>query len=224
MTSAKSNAVWLQLGAAFVLFAVTAFPVGLRSQGLAAGNELLEFFESEQHRFSVLTYSQAYVDDEHEKVLYRGTLYAGIHSFALNGCEVVAHVAVEDRFSGAIQHKIGFGRARYEQTGELTDDTVYEYRFTLNQLNPEEIKNFRARPAEFLTDTNFECEEDRSCNFSWVRLVSRDTEMHESRTVNGIQNLSSNVKSIALPVASPQLAAEAVRVLQGAARACTTNK
>ncbi len=119
----------------------------LHAQMLPEGGALLEFIASEQQRFSVLTYAQSYLDDQHERVSYTGTLYEGIHSFKLSECEVVAQVAVQDRFSGAIEHRSGLGRVQYERTGELTDDTVYEYRFSLAKLDAGEITDPRARPV-----------------------------------------------------------------------------
>ena len=106
------------------------------AQTTPEGGELLKFIASEQQRGSVLTYSQSYVDDQNERVSYNGTLYAGIHLFKLEECKVTARVAVEDRYSGAIEHR-GLGRVRLEPTGELKDDTVYEYRFNLGDLSAD---------------------------------------------------------------------------------------
>jgi hypothetical protein len=220
MASSKSTAIHRRWGAVAIL-AITSWLLRthLSAQAIPEVAELAHFFASEQ-RFSVLTYSQTYMDDDHERVSYKGTPYNSIHSFGLKGCEVVADVAVEDRYSGAIQHKIGLGRVRYEQTGELTDDTVYEYRFSLTSLKANEIQDFRARPAEFSRDTNFQCQEDRLCELSWVRLTTRDTAINETRTVNGFQDLNRKVNVIALPTASAELAADVVKLFRGAVRAC----
>lgn len=222
MNSAKSTIVCFQLRRlALILVIMSCLSrVDLQAQVLPEGGALLEFIASEQQRFSVLTYAQSYLDDEHERVSYTGTLYEGIHSFQLNECEVVAQVAVQDRFSGAIEHRSGLGRVRYERTGQLTDDTVYEYRFGLAKLNAGEITDSRARPVQFLSDTNFQCQEDRSCSLSWVRLRSRDPAISETRTVNGIQDIDTKVSSIVLPMASADFAANAVKVFSSAARAC----
>ena len=154
----------------------------LHAQMLPEGGALLEFIASEQQRFSVLTYAQSYLDDQHERVSYTGTLYEGIHSFKLSECEVVAQVAVQDRFSGAIEHRSGLGRVQYERTGELTDDTVYEYRFSLAKLDAGEITDPRARPVQFLSGTNFQCQEDRSsacrgCDLDRKTLISAKKEL-----------------------------------------------
>jgi len=206
---------------ALILAIVTCLSgANLHAQVLAEGGALLEFIASEQQHFSVLTYAQSYLDDQHERVSYTGTLYEGIPSFKLNECEAVAQVAVQDRFSGAIEHRSGLGRVHYERTGELADDTVYEYRFSLAKLNADEITDSRARPVQFLSETNFQCQEDRSCNLSWVRLRSREAEISETRTVNGIQDIDTKVLSIVLPMASADFAANAVKVFRSAARAC----
>jgi hypothetical protein len=195
----------------------------LWSQVLPEGGALLNFVASERQRGAVLTYSQSYIDDQHEKVSYTGTLYTGIHLFRLDGCEVVARVNVEDRYSGAILHKSGLGRVHIEQTGDLVDDTVYEYRFSLGKLNADEIHDLRAIPAQFAGNTNFRCEEDQSCHLSWVRITSRDHEISETRSVDGIQDIDSRVSSIALPMASPEIAANAAKLFAGAAQACAAD-
>jgi hypothetical protein len=87
-------------------------------------------------------------------------------------------------------------------------------------LNPDEIEDFRARPAEFGSGTNFQCEEDRLCELSWVRLTSRDTAISETRTVNGLQDLNRRVNAIALPIATAELVADVVELFRGAVRAC----
>jgi hypothetical protein len=222
MTSAKSTIVCVQLRrvALIVVIMTCLSGANLHAQVLPEGGALLEFIASEQQRFSVLTYAQSYLDDAHERVSYIGTFYEGIHSFHLNECEVVAQVAVQDRYGGAIEHRSGLGRVHYERTGELTDDTVYEYRFSLAKLDAGEIADSRARPVQFLSDTNFECQEDRSCSLSWVRLRSRDAEISETRTVNGIQDIDTKVSSIVLPMASAGFAADAVKVFSSAVRAC----
>jgi hypothetical protein len=127
-----------QLRRRFFMLAIMAFlfPTHLWSQVLPEGGARLDFVASERQRGTVLTYSQSYIDDKFEKVFYQGTLYTGIHSFKLDGCDVATGVDVEDRYSGVIQHKSGFGRVHMEQTGELTDDTVYQYRFTWASWTP----------------------------------------------------------------------------------------
>jgi hypothetical protein len=226
MNSPISNIASLPFGRSVVIAVIMTclFQPDLCSQVLPEGGALLEFVASAQQHFSVLTYSQSYLDDQRERVSYAGTLYLGIHSFKLNECDVAAHVAVEDRFSGAIAHKGGLGRVHYEQTGELTDDAVYEYRFSLNKLNADEIAAFRARPAQFIGDTNFQCEGDPSCDLWWLRLIAQDAEISETRTVNGIQDTDTKVSSIALPMGSPDLAAKAVKLFSSAVRACAADK
>jgi hypothetical protein len=224
MASSKSTTIYRRWGTVAILAIIPwLLRTHLSAQAISEVAELAHFLASEQQRFSVLTYSQTYMDDDHERVSYKGTLYNAIRSVGLKGCEVVADVAVEDRFSGAIQHKIGVRRVRNEQTGELTDDTVYEYRFSLTSLNADEIQNFRARPAEFSRDTNYQCQEDRLCDLSWVRLTSPDAAINETRTVNGLQDLDRKVNVIALPIASAELATDVVKMFRGAVRACAAN-
>ena len=76
--------------------------------------DLVSFIATEQQRGSVLTYTQSYTDDQNERVSYAGTLYTGIRLFKLDECQVIARVAVEDRFSGRIGHR-NFGRVQADR-------------------------------------------------------------------------------------------------------------
>jgi hypothetical protein len=223
MNSAMGKFVWARLRRAiFVLLIITQVSrPNLYSQMSSEGGALLEFIASEQQHGSVLTYSQSYIDDQNEQVSYTGTLYTGIQLFKLDGCKVMARVAVEDRFSGATDHKSGFGRVHTERTGYLTDDTVYEYRFSLSELSVDGIHDLLAMPAQLNVNTSVRCEEDRSCNLSWLRLIAPHGAIAETRTVNGIQDKDSRVTSIVLPMVSPEIAANAAKLFSGAVRACS---
>jgi hypothetical protein len=223
MNSAMGNFVWARLRRALFVFLITAqvSRPNLYSQMSSEGGALLEFIASEQQHGSVLTYSQSYLDDEHERVYYTGTLYTGIQLFTLDGCNVTARVAVEDRFSGATEHRGGFGRVHTESTGFLTDDTVYDYRFSLGELSADGIHDLRAVPAQLNSNTSVRCEEDRSCNLSWLRIMAPNGAIAETRTVNGIQDKDSRVTSIVLPMMSPEIAANAAKLFSGAVRACS---
>jgi hypothetical protein len=110
MASSKSTTIYRRWGMVAILAIISwLLRTHLSAQAIPEVAELAHFLTSEQRRFSVLTYSQTYMDDDHERVSYRGTLYNAIHSVGLKGCEVVADVAVEDRFSGAIRHRTGVG-------------------------------------------------------------------------------------------------------------------
>ena len=140
--------------AVFVLFIIANLASrNVEAQMTPEGGELLDFIASEQQRGSVLTYSQSYVDDQNERASYNGTLYAGIHLFEIDECKVTARVAIEDRYSGAIEHR-SLGRVHLEQTGELKDDTVYEYRFSLGELNANAVHALSAVPAQLNINTS----------------------------------------------------------------------
>lgn len=207
----------------FVLFVFANLPaIRLDAQMTPASGELLDFMTSEQQRGSVLTYAQSYLDDQNERVSYKGTLYVGIPLFKIDGCKVMARVAVQDRFTGAIEHR-NFGRIRLEQTGELTDDTVYEYRFNLGDLSAEALHALDAVPGQLNRSTSVHCEEDRSCNLSWIQITAANRKIAETRTVNGIQDLDSNAESIVLPMASSDVAARAAKSFNLAIQSCLVN-
>jgi hypothetical protein len=207
----------------FLLCLISLFGSGLvDSQVTPESGHLLSFIASEQQRGSVLTYTQSYTDDQNEFVSYAGTLYAGIRLFKLDECQMIARVAVEDRFSGKIGHR-NFGRVHFESTGELTDDTVYEYHVSLHDLSPDGIHELRAVPSEMNINTTFRCEEDWFCNLYWVHITAPDNKIAETRTVNGIQNLDTKATSIVLPMASQELAVQGAKLFRAAIRACSTN-
>jgi hypothetical protein len=208
--------------AVFVLIIAKLSSVNAGAQMTPEGGALLNFIASEQQHGSVLTYSQSYVDDENERVSYNGTLYAGIHLFKLDECKVMARVTVQDRYSGAIEHK-KLGRVRLEQTGELVDDSVYEYRFSLSELLPDAVHALGAVPGQLNINTSVRCEEDRSCKLSWIQVTAPNGEIAETRTVNGIQNLDSKASSVVLPMASLEAAAQAAKLFSLAIRACSVN-
>jgi hypothetical protein len=208
---------WIQLRRAILLLCLTSGTI--ESQMTSEGGELTDFIASEQQRNSVLTYSQSYTDDQHERVSYAGTLYAGIRLFKLDECKVVARVAVEDRYSGTIEHR-GFGRVHFERTGELTDDTVYEYHLSLGELTSDSIHELRAVPAELDINTSFRCQEDQFCNLYWVQITTPASKIAETRTDNGIQNLDMKATSLVLPMSSQEVAVQGARLFSAATRAC----
>jgi hypothetical protein len=209
--------------AIFVLFTVAnSASINVDAQTTPQGGELLNFIATQQQRGSVLTYAQSYVDDENERVSYNGTLYAGISLFKLDECKVTARVAIQDRYSGAIEHR-AFGRVHLEPTGPLKDDTVYEYRLNLGELSADAVHALGAIPAQLNLHTTVRCEEDRSCNLSWIQITAPDGKIAETKTVNGIQDVDAKAKAIVLPIASPEEAAQAAKLFNGAIRACSVN-
>jgi len=209
--------------AAFVLFLIAnLLSLNMDAQTTPEGGELLKFIASEQQRGSVLTYSQSYVDDQNERVSYNGTLYEGIPLFKLDECKVTARVAVEDRYSGAIEHR-SLGRVRLEHTGELKDDTVYEYRFNLGELSADGVHALRAVPGQLNINTRVQCEEDRSCTLDWIQITAPNRNIAETSTANGIQEVDSRAASMVLPMASSELAGQAAKLFNVAIRACSVN-
>lgn len=192
------------------------------SQVTAEGGELVSFFASEQVRGSVLTYRQSYTDDQNERVSYAGTLYAGINLFKLDDCQMSARVAVEDRYSGSVGRR-GLGRVHFQPTGELTDDTFYEYRLNLADLSSDGVHDLRAVPAELNINTSFRCQEDPFCNLYWVQITATANKIAETRTVNGIQDINKKTTSIVLPMASHESAIQGTSLLTAAIGACSTS-
>jgi hypothetical protein len=183
MSSVIANIVRPRLWrAVLVLILITKIlHTRIDSQMTSACGDLLNFIATEQQRGPVLTYAQSYIDNQNERVSYTGTLYTGIQLFKIYECNVTARVAAEDRYSGAIEHRSDFRRVHFEQTGELTDDTVYEYRFSLAELKTDGVHDLRAVPADVDINTSIRCEEDRACNLSWIQLTDSRRSIAENR-------------------------------------------
>lgn len=214
MGSSIEKGFWLGR-AIFLLWLISN--LSSNAQETAEGGEPLSFIAAEQQRGSVLTYT----DDQAERVSYTGTLYTGIQRFDLHDCQMNVRVAFEDRYSGRIGRR-SFGRVHFQSTGELTDDTVYEYHVNLAELSSDGVHDLRAIPAELNVKTSFRCLEDSHCNLYWVRIVATANKVAETRTVNGIRDLDKKTTSIVLPMASQELAIQGTRLLSAAIRACST--
>jgi hypothetical protein len=184
------------------------------------GGELLAFIASEQQRGSVLTYTQSYTDDQGERVSYTGTLYTGIRALKLDKCQMMAGVAVEDRYSGTIGHH-RFGRVQVEHTGDLTDDSAYEYGVDLSELSPDRVLAVRAVPPDLNIDTIVRCQEDRFCNLDWIQITTAVPIVAETRTVNGFQNLNLRVRSMVLPISSQESAVQGAKLFSALIRTCS---
>jgi hypothetical protein len=193
---------------------------GAPSNIARADAKLQEFISSEEQQLPLLTYSQSYVDDENDPVSYMGTLYTAIRAFTVEGCDVVARIVVQDRYSGSIQHRRGLGRTHEQHAGALRDDTVYEYRFSLSKLKPDGTTTLRAKPVQFASGTKVYCNEDQSCALSWVHLESRGVDISEREIVNDAQEFDRMVRSITLPMATPGEAINSAKLFGDAVQAC----
>jgi hypothetical protein len=131
----------------------------LHAETLPEIKAVIDFVSVGERLGALLHYSQTYLDDQHERVTYRGTLYTAIRQLTVDGCEVKVRVVVQDRFSGSIAKHKKLSPDRLEHTGFLVDDTVHEYDFALNDLEREGISDFLARPQDLLNGTGFQCDE-----------------------------------------------------------------
>jgi hypothetical protein len=193
----------------------------LHSETLPEVKAIVGFTSAEERLGALLHYSQSYVDDQNERVIYSGTLYTAIRQFAVDGCEVKIRVAVQDRFSGSLtKHKM-LSADRVVSTGSLVDDTVHEYDFALNDLEGEGISDYVARPQDLLNGTGFQCEENSKCEIEWIRLVAKGPAIGAREIDNGIQYSDVKLAAIALPVSGVDSARGGAKLFRDAARACS---
>ncbi|HEY6375136.1 MAG TPA: hypothetical protein VIX90_06380 [Edaphobacter sp.] len=113
---------------------------------------------------AVLTYSQLSIYEKGEAVLFKGTLYLHIDSFALQDCHLTAKVTVQGRYTGAKDVKKGFsGKVVHKETGEIMDTYHYKYTLNLKEISPTAITTVIGRPFQLADDTRLSCSETKSC-------------------------------------------------------------
>jgi hypothetical protein len=91
----------------------------------------------------------------------------------------------------------------------------------VGELSADAVHALSAVPAQLNINTTVRCEEDRSCNLSWIQITAPNSKISETRTVNGIRDVRAT--SIVLPMASSQLAAQAAKLFSVAIRACSVH-
>jgi hypothetical protein len=193
----------------------------LHSETLPEVKAVIDFISAEERLGALLHYSQSYLDDHNERVVYSGTLYTAIREFTVDGCQVKVRVDVQDRFSGSIAKHNKLSPDRVENTGSLVDDTVHEYDFALNDLAGEGISDYIARPQYLLNGTGFQCEENAKCDLDWIRLTATRPAIEAREIDNGIQYSDVKTPAIALPVSGASSARSGAKLFRDAARACS---
>jgi hypothetical protein len=193
----------------------------LHAETLPEIKAVIDFVSVEERLGALLHYSQTYLDDQHERVTYRGTLYTAIRQLTVDGCEVKVRVVVQDRFSGSIAKHKKLSPDRLENTGSLVDDTVHEYDFALNDLEREGISDYLARPQDLLNGTGFQCEENSKCAMEWIRITAKGQAIRAREIDNGIQSSDVTLPAIALPVSGIGSASSGAKLFRHAAWACS---
>ena len=182
---------------------------------------LTNILSQESSRYSLLTYTQRYIDEANERVQYKGTIFLQIESFKLDGCILKIDVVVQDRYVGSEEHKLRLGtEVVHENLGQKMDTYRYAYYLDLKSLDDAHISPIAARPSQLPSNTMFVCEEETSCDVQWLKVVVKKPSILETRALNGLLDFNRAVDQITIPVTSQEVAQQSARSMQNLATAC----
>jgi hypothetical protein len=203
-----------------VLIAFLATGISVHGQE-AAKDELRKILTEEAERWSLLTYSQLYPYGKSEPVQYTGTLYLRISSSSLEECNWKISIVVQDRYVGSEEKRQGFsGRTVHKETGPKSDSYRYSYHVSLRDIDPEQVRAIRTRPAQLLENTSLSCKEEKACNLLWLQVVTKKPAVSEIRFMNGFQDVNQIATQMVIPMTSDSVASQTIKALQDATSAC----
>jgi hypothetical protein len=183
--------------------------------------KLNEFLKFERENPTVLTYSQLSIYDKGEAVQYRGIVYLRIDSFTTQGCDLAAAVTVQERYIAAEDRKSGFtGRVVHRQTAEVIDTYHYKYTVNLKEISPAGITTVIARPFQLKDDTRLSCSESKACTSHWLRIASELPVVFETRTKNGLEDISTRAREMFIPMSTSDSASNFGELLKTVNQTC----
>lgn len=177
--------------------------------------------EAETSKWTVLTYTQRFTDDEKEQVTYTGTLFLQLTSVSLSSCDLKLAVRVQDKYTGTT---IG-QKARSVKRTELAPKTqtfTYTYLLRLGDLQQLETAALQGRPAQFQARTGYACDGNSSCVIPWLDVKLPEARIKETRDADSFTDFDEMVKEIDIPMSSRQAAQEAATQLTALASECRT--
>jgi hypothetical protein len=173
----------------------------------------------ETSKWSVLTYTQRYTDDKDESVFYHGTLFVQLSKVSIEGCDLKLSVHVQDRFDGTTSKRQTF-RSETTDLGPQSETFDYEYLLKLTDLRQIEEKVVVGRPAQIQGRTGFNCEEQPSCELTWLDVKVSSPLIREVRTKDDITDFDEMVREITIPISSRQTAQDSATAIQDLAAGC----
>jgi hypothetical protein len=203
-----------------VLIALLALSQRLDPQSFLH-DPLKNILTQESTRHSLLTYSQRYIDDANKFVQYKGTIFLQVKSFELDGCDLEINVIVQDTYLGSEQQKRRSGEdVNYKDLGHGRDTYRYAYHLNLQTADVAQVDTVAARPVQLRSNTEFVCEEEKSCNLQWLRITTKRPSIAETRIMNVDQDFDQMVDQIAVPMTSREVAVQSAKSLQDLVAAC----
>ncbi|HTF66164.1 MAG TPA: hypothetical protein VK638_26100 [Edaphobacter sp.] len=179
---------------------------------------LTKLLKVETEAYSLLTYSQHYLDHDNQPVEYAGTLYLQIESFVLNDCELKLNVVVQDKYSGTEQQQKHINQAKLS-IGQKSFTDRYVYQLNLKDLEIH-LDSVFARPAQLRNNTGFVCQEDKYCRLQWLHIRTAAPKIRETRISNGFVDFDQPVNEITIPVTSHEVAMQSAKAFESVAASC----
>jgi hypothetical protein len=181
-----------------------------------------DFLASEAARWSVLTYTQRYIDDENEQVVYHGTLFLQLSNVSLSGCDLKLTVRVQDKFTGTTIERHGLSVKKTE-LGPRTQTSTYKYVLRLGDLQGVSTTVIQGRPVQIRPHTGYTCNEDASCSITWLHVKFSEALIKETLETDGFTNFDEMVKQIDIPISSREAAQGSATQLKALVAACGSN-
>jgi hypothetical protein len=174
---------------------------------------------NETSKWSMLTYTQRYTDDEDESVFYQGTLFVQLSKVSLEGCDLKLSVHVQDRFTGTIRKQQAF-RVKTTDLRQQSETFDYEYLLKLADIRQLEEKVLVGRPAQIQSHTGFICEEQPSCELTWLDVKAPSPLIREVRTKDDNIDFDEMVNEITIPSSSRQTAQDSATAVKELVAGC----
>jgi hypothetical protein len=174
---------------------------------------------NETAKWSVLTYTQRYTDDDDENVFYQGTLFVQLSKVSLEGCDLKLSVHVQDRFTGTISRQ-GALHVKTTDLGQRSETFNYDYLLKLADLQQLEDQVLVGRPVQIPAHTGYICKEQPSCELTWLDVKLPGPLINEARERDGVVDFDEMVKEITIPMSSRQAAQDSATALQELVAGC----
>lgn len=175
--------------------------------------------QNEVTKWSVLTYTQQYIDDQNENVVYQGTIFLQLSKVSLNGCDLELGVRVQDKFTGTIT-KAGLLKVKTKYIGQTSETYSYRYLLKLGDFQRVHVTVLDSRPAQLKSKTGYNCDEEPSCRISWLDLKLPRALIKETREKNELVDFDQKVSEITIPMSSRQAAQVAATTFQELVAGC----
>lgn len=206
------------MGGWIPFYAVLA-SVLLSSVSTQSGSSAISPLEHEVTKWSVLTYTQRYIDDHNERVVYHGTIFLQLFKVSLDECDLELGVRVQDKFTGTVT-KDGFFRVETTFIGQTSQTFSYRYLLSLKDVQGATAAALDSRPAQLLSETEYNCDEEPACKIHWLDMKLPTALIRETRETDGLVDFDKKVSEITIPMSSRQAAQTAATTLEELLAAC----